>query len=47
MQLLLYVGGLGIRVKHDTLEFVDGIIMGVSHESFSKILLLSTKTVPF
>lgn len=37
MQLLLYVGGLGIGIKHDTLKLVDGIIMGVSQESFSKV----------
>lgn len=33
LQLLLYVGGLGISVKQETLELVDGIIMGVSQES--------------
>lgn len=32
MQLLLCVGGLGIGIKHDTLEIVDGIIMDVDEE---------------
>lgn len=40
MQLLFCVGGLGIGIKHDALELVDGIIVGVSS---SRIIFKSKK----
>lgn len=44
MQLLFCVGGLGIGIKHDALELVDGIIVGVSS---SRIIFKSKKKKKF